>query len=59
MRNLLRDLRSAWWQFLKPAWDEPDENDVSPAAFRQWVAGHKHPDQCNRGCQCGQPEGGG
>lgn len=52
MRRLTHRLQSWWWNRLQPEWDLPDDlDDVSPAAFRQWVAGHKHPEQCNRGCQ--------
>ena len=52
MRNILRDLRSAWWDFIHPEFDEPDEDTVTPAAMRQWVAGLRHPPECDKGCQC-------
>ena len=51
MRNILRDLRTAVREFLKP-WPEPDEDTVTPAAMRQWVAGLKHPAECASGCRC-------
>lgn len=53
MRNFLRDLESAWWRFIKPEFDEPDYDDVSTTARRQWVAGHRHPDTCDGSDNCG------
>lgn len=38
--------------FLLDLPTEPDEDEVSKAALKQWVAGHKHPDACRVGCQC-------
>jgi len=51
MRNILRDLRTAVREFLAP-WPEVDEDTTSTAAMRQWVAGLRHPPECNSGCQC-------
>lgn len=46
-------LRTAFRQmFLLDLPPEPDEDEVSKAAFAQWVAGHKHPAECMGGCQC-------
>jgi hypothetical protein len=53
MRERLACLRAAFRRlFLLDPSPEPDEDDVSPAAFRQWVAASKHPDACRVGCQC-------
>ena len=52
MRNFLRDLESAWWAFIHPLWDEPPRDETTPQAFAEFVAKSKHPQECNRGCQC-------
>ena len=59
MRTILRNLRLAWWEFIHPMFDPPDDFDeVSTAARRQYIAGQKHPPECKGGCQCKYPEGG-
>ena len=52
MRNILRDLKTAVQEFLKP-WPAPDEDEVSTAALRQWVAGLRHPPTCDGSDDCG------
>ena len=50
---MIRRLQSWWWNRIHPNWDlEPDEDTVTPAAMRQWVAGLRHPKACDSGCQC-------
>lgn len=51
MRHIFRGLKAAVQEFFKP-WPEPDEDTVTPAAMRQWVAGLRHPPECDSGCQC-------
>lgn len=44
MRDRLSCMRAAFRRlFLLDPSPEPDEDVVTPAAFRQWIAGHKHP----------------
>lgn len=38
--------------FLLDLPTEPDEDEVSKAAFRQWVEASKHPPECAGGCRC-------
>jgi hypothetical protein len=38
--------------FLLDLPTEPDEDEVSRAAFNQWIAGSKHPPECVGGCRC-------
>lgn len=52
MRNILHDLHEALWRFVHPEVNEPDYDEVSDAARRQWVATHRHPEACRFGCQC-------
>lgn len=52
MRELLACLLAAVREVFHPAPVEDDEDTVTPAAFRQWIAGSKHPDACRVGCQC-------
>lgn len=53
MGEFFRCLRAAFRRmFLLDPPPEPDENEVSRAAFRQWVEGGKHPPECAGGCQC-------
>jgi len=53
VRYLLHRLRSWVWSRIHPLYDEPDDYDeVSTAAFRQWIAGSKHPPECIGGCRC-------
>ena len=43
MRRFLADLGAALREVFHPQpWPEPDEDVVTPAAFRQWVASSKH-----------------
>lgn len=51
----IRRLQSWWWNRLHPEFDEPDFDEVSDAARRQWIASSKHPASCKAGCQC-KPE---
>lgn len=54
------DLKAALRRmFLPEPWPEVDEDTVTPAAMRQWVAGLKHPAECSSGCRCDLREGGG
>lgn len=48
----LRRLQSWWWNRLHPEFDEPDYDEVSHAARLQFVAGSRHPKECDSGCQC-------
>lgn len=59
MKEILACLRTAFRRlFLLDLPTEPDEDEVSKAALRQWVASSKHPDACRVGCQC-RLDGGG
>lgn len=62
MRNILRDLRrdleTAWWRFFKPEWDEPPRDETTPQVIAAWIAKHKHPAECAVGCQCDLRKGG-
>ena len=53
MCEFLTSLQTAFRRmFLLDPQPEPDEDEVSKAAFRQWVSGHKHPRECAGGCRC-------
>jgi hypothetical protein len=53
VHEFLTCLRLAIREVLHPSpLPEPDEDLVTPAAFRQWVGGHKHPRECAGGCRC-------
>lgn len=53
MREFLHRLRLAFRRLLLlDPQPEADEDEVSKAALKQWVASSKHPDACRVGCQC-------
>jgi hypothetical protein len=52
MRERLYCLLAAIREVFHPAPFVDDEDTVTPAAFRQWIADSKHPDACRAGCQC-------
>jgi hypothetical protein len=52
MRERLACLLAAFREVIRPQVHETDEDEVSKAAFRQWISASKHPPECAGGCRC-------